>query len=139
MAAITVFDVCLDRHLDASLVTCDVEPWYVRVTVKGKVLQLVMMEEVRPGQATAQRSQVTGHLVVTMPKVRWTVNGFVVLILLQIFFLVRHKKVKFYVGLINFDFLRNVHGGLFRNFHHSLSIVYPSIVYPNLSSNKTPQ
>ncbi|MPC96857.1 hypothetical protein E2C01_092136 [Portunus trituberculatus] len=27
-----------------------------------------MMEEVRPGQATAQRSQVTGHLVVKMPK-----------------------------------------------------------------------
>lgn len=49
--------------------TCDVQPWYVRVTVKGKPLQLVLMEEVRPGQAVARRSQVTGHLVVTMPKV----------------------------------------------------------------------
>lgn len=48
---------------------CDVEPWYVRVTVRGKVLQLVLLEEVKPGQATAQRSQVTGHLIVTMPKV----------------------------------------------------------------------
>ncbi|XP_063872323.1 dynein axonemal assembly factor 11-like isoform X1 [Scylla paramamosain] len=63
-----VLEVNTYRHLDASLVTCNVEPWYVRVTVKGKVLQLVMLEEVRPGQATAQRSQVTGHLVVKMPK-----------------------------------------------------------------------
>ncbi|XP_045110127.1 dynein axonemal assembly factor 11-like isoform X2 [Portunus trituberculatus] len=63
-----VLEVNTYRHLDASLVTCDVEPWYVRITVKEKVLQLVMMEEVRPGQATAQRSQVTGHLVVKMPK-----------------------------------------------------------------------
>lgn len=49
--------------------TCDVEPWYVRVKVKGKPLQLVLMEEVRPGQAVAKRSQITGHLVVSMPKV----------------------------------------------------------------------
>ncbi|XP_071527616.1 dynein axonemal assembly factor 11-like [Panulirus ornatus] len=56
------------KYLDATLVDCDVQPWYVRVTVRGKVLQLVLLEEVRPGQATALRSQVTGHLLVTMPK-----------------------------------------------------------------------
>ncbi|XP_050725991.1 dynein axonemal assembly factor 11-like isoform X2 [Eriocheir sinensis] len=63
-----VLDVNTYRHLDSSLLTCDVQPWYVRVTVRGKPLQLVLMEEVRPGRAEAKRSQVTGHLVVTMPK-----------------------------------------------------------------------
>nr|XP_045625468.1 dynein axonemal assembly factor 11-like [Procambarus clarkii] len=57
------------KYLDASLVACDVEPWYVRVTVRGKVLQLVLLEEVRSDRATAHRSQVTGQLLVTMPKV----------------------------------------------------------------------
>lgn len=66
---VDVVIVTSSRYLDPSLVSCDVEPWYVRVTVRGKVLQLVLLEEVRPGQATARRSQVTGHLVVTMPKV----------------------------------------------------------------------
>lgn len=62
----------MGRYLDASLVKCDVDPWYVRVTVRAKVLQLVLLEEVRPGQATARRSQTTGHLLLTMPKVSAT-------------------------------------------------------------------
>ncbi|KAK3862371.1 hypothetical protein Pcinc_031759 [Petrolisthes cinctipes] len=70
-----VLDVNTYKYLDPSLVSCSVEPWYVRVTVRGKILQLVLLEEVRPGQATACRSQITGHLVVTMPKLapppRW--------------------------------------------------------------------
>ena len=37
--------------------------------VKEKALQLVLREEVSPDASTAQRSQVTGHLVLTMPKV----------------------------------------------------------------------
>nr|XP_027212240.1 protein tilB homolog [Penaeus vannamei] len=63
-----VLEVHTYKYLDASQVQCDVEPWYVRVSIRGKVLQLVLLEEVRPGQSTAQRSQVTGHLLVTMPK-----------------------------------------------------------------------
>ncbi|XP_066944365.1 LOW QUALITY PROTEIN: dynein axonemal assembly factor 11-like [Macrobrachium rosenbergii] len=65
-----VLDVRTYKYLDPSLVTCDVEPWYVRVTVKGKILQLVLLEEVKPGQAVAKRSSVTGHLVVTVPKLQ---------------------------------------------------------------------
>ncbi|XP_042222767.1 dynein axonemal assembly factor 11-like [Homarus americanus] len=65
------------KYLDASLVKCEVEPWYVQVIVRGKVLQLVLLEEIRPDRATARRSQVTGHLLVTMPKLappRWPFN-----------------------------------------------------------------
>ncbi len=34
-----------------------------------KILQLVLPEEVSPDASNAIRSQITGHLVVTMPKV----------------------------------------------------------------------
>ena len=36
--------------------------------VKGKLLVLVLPEEVQPDAADAQRSKITGALVITMPK-----------------------------------------------------------------------
>lgn len=41
----------------------------MRVTLKGKVIQLAFNEEVKPDQSSAKRSQTTGYLVITMPKV----------------------------------------------------------------------
>lgn len=58
-----------NRFLCITLIDADVQPTYVRVTVKGKIFQLVLPEEVRPDSSYAQRSQTTGHLIVTMPKV----------------------------------------------------------------------
>ena len=55
--------------MDTSLVDVDVQPYYVRVTLKGKILQLRLHSEVKPDSSSAKRSQVTGHLLVTMPKV----------------------------------------------------------------------
>ncbi len=52
-----------------TLIDADVQPTYVKVVVKGKIFQLVLPEEVRPDSSYAQRSQTTGHLIVTMPKV----------------------------------------------------------------------
>ncbi|MGH0166027.1 UNVERIFIED_CONTAM: hypothetical protein FKN15_061465 [Acipenser sinensis] len=57
------------RHLDTSRLDVDVQTTYIRVTVKGKTFQLVLPSEVKPDSSTAKRSQITGHLVVTMPKV----------------------------------------------------------------------
>ena len=57
------------QHMDTSLVDVDVQPFYVRVTLKGKILQLRLHAEVKPDSSTAKRSQVTGNLLVTMPKV----------------------------------------------------------------------
>uniref|UniRef100_A0A665UPV6 Leucine-rich repeat-containing protein 6 n=1 Tax=Echeneis naucrates TaxID=173247 RepID=A0A665UPV6_ECHNA len=54
------------RHMDTSLMDVDVQPTYARVTVKGKV---VLPAEVKPDSSTAQRSQTTGHLVLSMPRV----------------------------------------------------------------------
>lgn len=58
------------KHMDSSLIDVDVQPTYVRVTLKGKSLQLALGEEVRADASTAKRSQVSGHLVITMPKAR---------------------------------------------------------------------
>jgi protein TilB len=41
----------------------------VRVTLKGKVFQMALNEEVRVDQSTSKRSQVTGYLLIVMPKI----------------------------------------------------------------------
>ncbi|XP_054286962.1 dynein axonemal assembly factor 11-like isoform X1 [Macrosteles quadrilineatus] len=62
------------KHLDTSLLDVDVQPTYVTVRVKGKVFQITLEDEVQVSLSTAQRSQTTGHLVVTMPKVNGVVK-----------------------------------------------------------------
>uniref|UniRef100_A0A8C6Z1C8 Leucine-rich repeat-containing protein 6 n=1 Tax=Nothoprocta perdicaria TaxID=30464 RepID=A0A8C6Z1C8_NOTPE len=64
-----ILDLAVYRHLDTSLLDVDVQTTYVRVQVKGKLFQLVLPEEVKPDSSSAKRSQTTGHLVVSMPKV----------------------------------------------------------------------
>ncbi|KAL1129404.1 hypothetical protein AAG570_013931, partial [Ranatra chinensis] len=64
-----VLDLSVYKYLDTNLLEVDVQPNYVRVMVKKKAFQLVLQEEVSPDRSIAQRSQTTGHLVVTMPKV----------------------------------------------------------------------
>ncbi|XP_037085046.1 protein tilB homolog isoform X1 [Pollicipes pollicipes] len=56
------------RHMDTSLLEVDVQPTYVCVRVRQQPFQLVLSEEVKPDSSTVQRSQVTGQLLVTMPK-----------------------------------------------------------------------
>ncbi|KAF4076671.1 hypothetical protein AMELA_G00217710 [Ameiurus melas] len=69
-----LLDLHVYRHLDTSLLDVDVQTTYVRVTVKGKVFQLVLPAEVKPDSSTAQRSQTTGHLLITMLKVHGEVK-----------------------------------------------------------------
>ncbi|KAM7379821.1 hypothetical protein PAMP_005343 [Pampus punctatissimus] len=63
-----VLDLAVYRHMDTSLIDVDVQPTYARVSVKGKIFQMVLPTEVKPDSSTAQRSQTTGHLVLTMPR-----------------------------------------------------------------------
>lgn len=56
------------RHLDTSFLDVDVQPKYVRVTIKQKILQLTLSCEVLTERSSVQRSQITGHLTVTMPR-----------------------------------------------------------------------
>ena len=57
--------------MDPSQLDVKVEPRFVRVTVKKKVLQLRLAdeEEVRCDAAKAERNTITGMLTVTMPRV----------------------------------------------------------------------
>lgn len=55
--------------MDSSLLEVDVQPWYVYVSVKGKPFQYVLPDEIFPDKSKALRSQTTGHLLLTMPKV----------------------------------------------------------------------
>lgn len=63
-----VLDLSIYKYLDTSLIDIDVQPRYVRVTLKGKIFQLCLPEEINTTESTAQRSQTSGHLVITMPK-----------------------------------------------------------------------
>eukprot|EP00049_Salpingoeca_infusionum_P013642 m.254834 g.254834 ORF g.254834 m.254834 type:complete len:418 (+) comp15495_c0_seq2:175-1428(+) len=64
-----VLDFTCYKHLDTSQIDLDVQPTHVTIKIKNKVFQLVLPEPVHPDGGKAQRSQITGHLVVTMPKV----------------------------------------------------------------------
>ena len=67
--AAVLLDVEIGKFMDTSLVDVDVQPSFVRLLVKGKMMQLLLPEQVHPDRSNAQRSKATGHLVVTMPKV----------------------------------------------------------------------
>ena len=43
--------------------------------MKEKILQLSLNDEISTDQSTAQRSQTTGHLVITMPKLKYILEG----------------------------------------------------------------
>ncbi|XP_011313859.1 protein tilB homolog [Fopius arisanus] len=56
------------RHLDTALINVDVQPNYVRVVVKGKILQLTLPCEILTDKSKAERNTVTGNLVISMPR-----------------------------------------------------------------------
>ncbi|TPX65295.1 hypothetical protein SpCBS45565_g05253 [Spizellomyces sp. 'palustris'] len=58
----------LSKFVDTSLIDVDVQPTWLRVSVKGKILQLVLDEEVQTENVLCERSRVTGWLAVTMVK-----------------------------------------------------------------------
>lgn len=60
------------RFLDTSLIAVDVQPNYVRATIKGKIFQMALTAEVRCSEASSKRSLATGDLLIVMPKLSWT-------------------------------------------------------------------
>lgn len=55
--------------MDTSELDVDVQPTYVRVTVRKKILQLVLDEEVKVDESNARRLIGSKILEITMPKV----------------------------------------------------------------------
>ncbi|KAJ3092296.1 Protein tilB [Quaeritorhiza haematococci] len=70
-----VLQVDISKLIDTSLIDVDVNPTWIRIVVKGKILQLVLEEEVQVSSAVCERSRHTGELVVTMLKVRAAEKG----------------------------------------------------------------
>lgn len=62
--------------MDTNLIDVDLQPIYVKITIKGKVFQIVFPEEVAVDRSVAQRSQTTGHLVLKLPKSNFKVGKF---------------------------------------------------------------
>uniref|UniRef100_A0A182SGZ7 Dynein axonemal assembly factor 11-like CS domain-containing protein n=1 Tax=Anopheles maculatus TaxID=74869 RepID=A0A182SGZ7_9DIPT len=61
-------DLHLYKYLDTSLVEVDAQPNYVRVTIKGKVFQLALKQDIQTDRSVCQRSEITGHMLIVMPK-----------------------------------------------------------------------
>ncbi|KAI4471542.1 leucine rich repeat protein [Holotrichia oblita] len=66
-----ILDIGIYKYLDTNLIDVDLQPIFVKLTVKGKVFQFVLPEEICTDKSTAQRSQTTGRLVIRMPKVKY--------------------------------------------------------------------
>ncbi|XP_053394299.1 dynein axonemal assembly factor 11-like [Mercenaria mercenaria] len=62
------------KYLETSLIDVDVQPHYIRIKTKGKIFQLALDQEVNADSSTCQRSQITGNLLVTMPKAKQIVK-----------------------------------------------------------------
>jgi hypothetical protein len=57
------------RFMDTEELDVDVQPTYVRVTMRKKILQLVLDEEVKVDESSAKRLIGSKRLEITMPKV----------------------------------------------------------------------
>jgi protein TilB len=67
-------DIPAGKYMSQAYINVDLQPTYLRVTIKGKVLQLRLDHEVDPDKASAQRSKATGNLLITMPKASTTLT-----------------------------------------------------------------
>ena len=68
--------IMFPKFLDTSMLDIDIQPTYFRVTLRkpekhDKVIQITFPCEVRPDDASAQRSQNTGELKLVCPKLHW--------------------------------------------------------------------
>ncbi|KAL9650788.1 hypothetical protein ABK040_001838 [Willaertia magna] len=62
-----IVDIAAGKYMSMSFIDIDVQPTYIRVTIKGKVLQLRFDKEVISSKAKAQRSTTTGNLKISIP------------------------------------------------------------------------
>ncbi|XP_034826555.1 protein tilB [Maniola hyperantus] len=73
-----ILDLAVYKHLDTSLLDVDIQPNYVRVIIRDKIFQLHLPEDINTTNSKAERSQITGHLVITMPKANFIIKKNVV-------------------------------------------------------------
>lgn len=62
--------------MDTNDLDVDVQPKYVKVTIRKKILQLVLDEEVKVDESNAKRLIGSKLLEITMPKVSYECGAF---------------------------------------------------------------
>jgi len=58
----------IPKFMDTQLIDIDSQPTYIRLSINGKPFQIVWRNEVKPDDGTAQRSKITGELLIKIPK-----------------------------------------------------------------------
>lgn len=66
-----ILELKVYKFLDTAYLEVDIQPNYFRVTVKGKIFQCALSQEVITSQAVVQRSQITGELLIKAPKLNF--------------------------------------------------------------------
>ena len=62
------FELEVPKHLDTSQLVVNINPKWVSVKVKNKLIQLKLTEEIVIHESKTERSQITGYLVIKMKK-----------------------------------------------------------------------
>ncbi|OAF67671.1 Leucine-rich repeat-containing protein 6 [Intoshia linei] len=65
-----ILQISLFKHMQTHHCDLDVQPSFVRLISKGKTFQLVLPDEVNCEKSVAERSQATGNLTITMPRMK---------------------------------------------------------------------
>lgn len=63
-----ILDVAMSPYIDLSSIKADVQEKFIRLLIKGRLLQLHLPGPVNSDLSKAERSLTTGHLVITMPR-----------------------------------------------------------------------
>jgi protein TilB len=58
----------IPKFMDTQLIDIDSQPTYIRLSINDKPFQIVWRNEVKPDDGTAQRSKVTGEMLIKIPK-----------------------------------------------------------------------
>ena len=68
-AGYVLLHVDIQKHLSTSLIDVDIHPKHVTIIIKSKMLRLRLPAEVVVSNSKAERSSITGSLLLRMPKV----------------------------------------------------------------------
>ncbi|XP_065085701.1 protein tilB [Ochlerotatus camptorhynchus] len=64
------------KYLDTSYIEVDAQPNYIRATIKGRIFQLALKDEIKTVTSFCKRSTTTGHMLIVMPKLNPQNVGF---------------------------------------------------------------
>jgi protein TilB len=55
-----IFELHAPKYMDSSIISIDLDPWYIRCVIRNKVTQVRLDEEVNVSKSSVQRSKTTG-------------------------------------------------------------------------------